>query len=233
MPGAHGVAWVNDTSTLLVVGGSAGTDNGFVYSFTLSTAMPSPGGMTQHLALNLTSKLPIDAHGPHDLSPYPLPSGIPVQSGPAFSLTSLNGVWLYLAGAKQVIPHPAHGLAPTQEVKSVSALSNGTLVFVVEDRVGIGPAHFRSRILRYLSPFGSTWRAWNVSLPVAWLPVYKARIVPRMDITTASQGPPLQRPVFVPNEDGFVCFRALILLSAGPHCLIAASEGRSFYNPNT
>ena len=233
--GAHGVVWVNSTSQLLVVGGSA--SSGFVYSFALvpSEASTEPG-REGRLALNLTAKLPIVAKGPHDISPYPLPAGMRFQDGPAFTVTALDGVWLYLAGARKVIAHPAVALAATGEVKSVSALSNGTLVYVIEDRKVDGPAHFRSHTLRFLSPTTSSSRkerAWNVSLPDNWMPVYKSRIVPAVDTLTASHGPILQRPVFVPNEDGFVCFRGLVLISAGSRCLIAASEGRAFYNPGT
>ena len=123
-------------------------------------------------------------------------------------------------------------LARQTEVKSVSVSRDGsTILFVVEDRTGSGPAHFRSKVMRFIDP--KTSGLWNVSLPVAWLPVYKARFVPALDLSTASKGPILQRAVFVPGESGFVCYRALVLLSAGPTCIITASEGRSFYNPNT
>lgn len=240
VPGAHGVAWINSTSELLVVGGSA--TSAFVYSFALvktegasfttnvSESRRGEGG----LVLKLTSKLAIAAKGLHDLSPYPLPAGVRSRDGPAFTVTALDSVWLYLAGARKAIAHPAAELAPIGEVKSVSALSNGTLVYVVEDRKGDGPAHFRSRTLHFLSPSGTNvWRAWNMTVPSTWMPVYKTRLVPAVGTLTASRGPTLQRPLFVPNEDGFVCFRALVLLAAGPRCLIAASEGRAFFNPGT
>lgn len=231
VPGAHGVAWINATATLLVVGGTS--DAGFVYSFALLVTGEGSTDVTsssEHLALNLTSKLSIAAKSPHDLSQFPLPAVYPASNGPAFTLTALNGVWLYLAGAHKAVAHPVAALAAAGEVKSVSALSNRSLVYVIEDREGTGPAHFRSRTLRFLSPSA---RGWNVSLPVGWVGVYKARFIPEIPILTSSSGPILQRPVFVPSESGFVCFRALVLLSAGPRCLIAASEGRSYYNPGT
>ena len=88
--------------------------------------------------------------------------------------------------------------------------------------------------MHFLSPTGAdAWHAWNVSLPPTWLPVYKARLVPHVGVLTSSSGPPLQRPLFVPNEGGYVCFRGQILLSAGPSCLIAATEARAFYNPGS
>ena len=73
VPGAHGVAWLNRSATLLVVGGSPDNTDGFVYSFALrSTEGGGLAGTARHLVLSLTSKLPVDAKGPHDLSPYPV-----------------------------------------------------------------------------------------------------------------------------------------------------------------